>query len=102
MMAKTADRAMLSHLVDALDRILEDSLGLGDPEFHEIEDQLYEAIVHVQEENLTKRPVSVRERKEVQDLLLREGIRVGRGRGWNGWQVHSHDRGSQGGLSASP
>ena len=44
-MAKTPDRAILSHLVDAHDRILEDSLGLGDPEFHEIEDQLYEAIV---------------------------------------------------------
>src|SRR5208337_590069 len=56
---------------------------------------------HVQEEDFTKRPVSMRERKEVQELLLWEGIRVGRGRGWNGWQVHSHDRGSPGGLSAS-
>src|SRR5208337_4238351 len=56
---------------------------------------------HVQEEDLTKRPVSMRERKEVQELLLWEGIRLGPGRGWNGWQVHSHDRGSQGGLSAT-
>ena len=36
---------MLPSLVDAYDRILEDSLGVGDPEFHEIEEQLYEAIV---------------------------------------------------------
>jgi hypothetical protein len=45
MMAKTPDRTMLSRLVDAYDRIAEESLGVGDPEFHEIEDQLYEAIV---------------------------------------------------------
>jgi hypothetical protein len=45
MMAKTADRAMLSRLVDAYDRISEESLGMGDPEFHEIEDQLFDAIV---------------------------------------------------------
>ena len=45
MMAKTPDRAMLSRLVDAYDRISEESLGLGDPEFHEIEDQLFDAIV---------------------------------------------------------
>ena len=44
-MAKTADRAMLSRLVDAYDRISEESLGMGDPEFHEIEDQLFDAIV---------------------------------------------------------
>jgi hypothetical protein len=44
-MPKTPDRTMLSRLVDAYDRIAEDSLGMGDPEFHEIEDQLYEAIV---------------------------------------------------------
>src|SRR5271157_1303429 len=50
---------------------------------------------HVQEEDFTKRPVSMRERQEVQELLLWEGIRLGRGRGWNGWQVHSHDRGRQ-------
>ena len=31
-------RAMLSRLVDAYDRISEESLGIGDPEFHEIED----------------------------------------------------------------
>ena len=44
-MAKTTDRAMLSRLVDAYDRISEESLGMGDPEFHEIEDQLFDAIV---------------------------------------------------------
>ena len=44
-MPKPPDRAMLSRLVDAYDRIEEESLGMGDPEFHEIEDQLYEAIV---------------------------------------------------------
>ena len=44
-MPKTPDRAMLSRLVDDYNRIEEESLGLGDPEFHEIEDQLYEAIV---------------------------------------------------------
>ena len=44
-MSKPPDRAMLSRLVDAYDRILEESLGLGDPEFHEIEDQLFDAIV---------------------------------------------------------
>ncbi len=44
-MAKTADRAMLSRLVDAYDRISEESLDMGDPEFHEIEDQLFDAIV---------------------------------------------------------
>jgi hypothetical protein len=45
MMPKTPDRTMLSRLVDAYDRISEESLGMGDPEFHGIEDQLYEAIV---------------------------------------------------------
>ena len=45
MMRQTPDRAMLSRLVDAYDRIAEESLGMGDPEFHEIEDQLYDAIV---------------------------------------------------------
>jgi hypothetical protein len=30
--------------VDAYDRIAEESLGMGDPEFHEIEDQLFDAI----------------------------------------------------------
>ena len=44
-MPKTPDRTMLSRLVDAYDRIAEDSLGMGDPEFHEIEDQLFDAIV---------------------------------------------------------
>ena len=44
-MAKPPDRAMLSRLVDAYDLISEESLGMGDPEFHEIEDQLYDAIV---------------------------------------------------------
>jgi hypothetical protein len=45
MMPKTPDRAMLSRLVDEYDQIAEESLGLGDPEFHEIEDRLYEAIL---------------------------------------------------------
>ena len=44
-MAKTPDRSMLSILLDAYDRISEDSLGIGDPEFYEVADQLYEAIV---------------------------------------------------------
>jgi hypothetical protein len=43
-MAKSPDRAMLSRLVEAYDQIAEESLGMGDPEFHEIEDQLFEAI----------------------------------------------------------
>ena len=36
---------MLSQLVEAYDEISEESLGLGDPEFHEIEAQLLDAIV---------------------------------------------------------
>jgi len=36
---------MLSRLVDAYDRISEESPGMGDPEFHEIEDQLFDAII---------------------------------------------------------
>ena len=44
-MDKTPDRAMLAQLVEAYDEISEESLGLGDPEFHEIEDQLFDAIV---------------------------------------------------------
>jgi hypothetical protein len=43
-MAKPSDRAMLSRLVDTYDQISEESLGMGDPEFHEIEDQLFDAI----------------------------------------------------------
>jgi hypothetical protein len=43
-MAKPPDRAMLSRLVDAYDQIAEESLGMGDPDFHEIEDQLFVAI----------------------------------------------------------
>jgi hypothetical protein len=43
-MSKTPDRAVLAGLVDAYDQIVEESLGMGDPEFHEIEDQLFEAI----------------------------------------------------------
>lgn len=35
---------MPSRLVDAYDRIAGESLGLGDPDFHEIEDQLFDAI----------------------------------------------------------
>ena len=44
-MPKTPDRAMLSQLVEAYDEISEESLGLGDPEFHEIEARLFDAIV---------------------------------------------------------
>jgi hypothetical protein len=44
-MDKTSDRAMLAQLVETYDEISEESLGLGDPEFHEIEDQLFDAIV---------------------------------------------------------
>ena len=43
-MAKTPDRAMLSRLVDAYDQMAGESLGMGDPDFHEIEDQLFDAI----------------------------------------------------------
>jgi hypothetical protein len=43
-MANTPDRALLSGLVDDYDRIAEESLGIGDPEFHEVEAQLFEAI----------------------------------------------------------
>jgi hypothetical protein len=45
MMPATPNRAMLSRFVDDYDQIAEESLGSGDPEFHEIEDRLYEAIV---------------------------------------------------------
>jgi hypothetical protein len=45
-MPKSPDRAMLSRLVDAYDRIAKESLGMGDPDFHEIEDKLYSAIVN--------------------------------------------------------
>ena len=44
-MAKSADQAELSRLVDEYDQIAEESLGMGDPEFHEIEEQLFDAIV---------------------------------------------------------
>ena len=44
-MPKTLDRAMLSQLAEAYDEISEESLGLGDPEFHELEAQLFDAIV---------------------------------------------------------
>lgn len=43
-MAKSPERALLSRLVDAYDPIAEESLGTGDPDFHEIEDQLIDAI----------------------------------------------------------
>jgi hypothetical protein len=43
-MSGQADRTMPSRLVDAYDRIPEVSLGMVDPEFHEIEDQLFDAI----------------------------------------------------------
>jgi hypothetical protein len=44
-MPKTPDRAMLSQLVEAYDEISEESLGMGDPEFHEIEGRLFDAII---------------------------------------------------------
>ena len=44
-MSKPPDRALLARLVDAYDRISEESFGMGDPELHVMEDQLYEAIV---------------------------------------------------------
>jgi hypothetical protein len=43
-MSEIPDRAMLSRLVETYDRIAEESLGMGDPEFHEVEDQLFNAI----------------------------------------------------------
>jgi hypothetical protein len=43
-MANIPDRALLSRLVEAYGRIAEESLGMGDPEFHEIEDRLFDAI----------------------------------------------------------
>jgi len=43
-MPRTPDRAMLSHLVDDYDRIAEESLGMGDPDFHEIDEKLFDAI----------------------------------------------------------
>jgi hypothetical protein len=44
-MAKSADKTELYRLVDEYDQIAEESLGMGDPEFHEIEEQLFDAIV---------------------------------------------------------
>jgi hypothetical protein len=44
-MMKSGDRAKLSRLVDDYDRIGDESLGVGDPDVHEIEDKLYNAIV---------------------------------------------------------
>ncbi len=43
-MSKAPDRAMLSRLVGVDDSIAEESLGMGGPEFHEIEDHLFDAI----------------------------------------------------------
>src|SRR3954454_10702114 len=43
-MSPAPDRALLSRLVDDYDQIAEESLGMGDPDFHEIEDQLFDAI----------------------------------------------------------
>jgi hypothetical protein len=43
-MTKPLDQALLSRLVEAYDRIAEESLGMGDPDFHEIEERLFEAI----------------------------------------------------------
>jgi hypothetical protein len=44
-MSKPHDRTMLSRLVDAYDRVSEESFGVGDPKLHKMEAQLYEAIV---------------------------------------------------------
>ena len=43
-MAKIPDRALLSRVVDAYEQIAEESLGMGDPEIHEVEEQLFDAI----------------------------------------------------------
>ncbi len=43
-MAEPPDRALLSRLVETYGRIAEESLGMGDPEFHEVEEQLFDAI----------------------------------------------------------
>lgn len=43
-MSRSPDRALLSRLVDAYDRIAEASLGMGDRQFHEIEGRLFDAI----------------------------------------------------------
>jgi hypothetical protein len=43
-MAKKPDRAELSRLVDEYNEIEEGSLGMGDPKFHEIDGQLFDAI----------------------------------------------------------
>ena len=43
-MAKPPHRAMPPRLLDAYDQIAGESLGMGDPDFHEIEDQLFDAI----------------------------------------------------------
>jgi hypothetical protein len=44
-MMKSGDRTKLSRLVDDYDRIAEESLGVADPDFHEIEDKVCNAIV---------------------------------------------------------
>ncbi len=43
-MNRAPDRAMLSRLVDEYDSIAGESLGMGDLDFHEIEDRLFDAI----------------------------------------------------------
>jgi hypothetical protein len=43
-MSRSPDRVLLSRLMDAYNRIAEESLGMGDPEFHEIEGRLFDAI----------------------------------------------------------
>ncbi len=55
-MAKTPDRAILSRLVHAYDRISEESLGVGNPDFHEIEEQLFDAIDDSRYRNRTRDP----------------------------------------------
>jgi hypothetical protein len=43
-MMKSGDRAKLSRLVGDYARIAEESLGMGAPDFHEIEERLFDAI----------------------------------------------------------
>ncbi len=43
-MSQSPDRALLSRFVDAYDRIAAECLGMGDPEFHQVEEQLVDAI----------------------------------------------------------
>ena len=61
---------MLSRLVDDYDQIAEESLGSGDPEFHEIEDRLYEAIVDSPYRAVIKHGDIYHDAKEVEPLAI--------------------------------